>query len=257
VSLDPPPPVGQGVARFLIEAVRKMSDALPPPAADDRSGGVLSNFSHRPRLIAGAAVGVAAYVLVTMLFAPWEIRQATRLLIGWNVGAWLFLLLIARMVTDPAGDARRQAHLEDENQFVLLILGIVASAAAMAAIVWEMGPIKTLTGALKIEHVLLVLASVMSAWTFLQVMFALHYAGVYFGRNHGKMRGGLQFPGTEAPNWIEFVYEAFVIGCTFATSDVNVTTPRMRRIVVIQGVVSFFFNTIVLALAINIAAGFF
>ena len=56
---------------------------------------------------------------------------------------------------------------------------------------------------------------------------------------------------------MEFVYQAFAVGCTFASSDVNVTTPRMRRIVAIQGTVSFFFNTIILALAINIAAGFF
>ena len=68
------------------------------------------------------------------------------------------------------------------------------------------------------------------------------------------VRGGLEFPGAAEPGWGEFVYQAFVIGCTFATSDVNVTSKRMRRICVIQGVVGFFFNTIVLALTINIAA---
>ena len=120
--------------------------------------------------------------------------------------------------------------------------------AAIAAIVWELGPVKTMAGWLKTGHLALVGATVLSSWTFLQAMFALHYAGVYFGASNGGMRGGLDFPADPQPDWMEFFYQAFVIGCTFATSDVNVTSTRMRRIVVIQGVVCFFFNTIVLAL---------
>jgi len=229
-----------------------MSNAPPPAGAEKPRRGAFTTFVHRPRLLTGAAVMVVAYLLV-----PHAMREATRLLIAWNVGAWTFLVLVAIMVADPKGSAHRQAWLEDENQWMLLILGLVASCAALAAIVWELGPVKTMSGAPKAQHVALVLASLLSSWTFIQTMFALHYAGVYYGRAHGKIRGGLQFLGTETPGWMEFVYQAFTIGCTFASSDVNVTTSRMRRIVVIQGVVSFFFNAIILALAINIAAGFF
>jgi len=73
----------------------------------------------------------------------------------------------------------------------------------------------------------------------------------------GGEPGGLDFPGTSEPGWTEFVYQAFTIGCTFASSDTSVTSARMRSISVIHSVVGFLFNTIVLALAINIAAGFF
>ena len=140
---------------------------------------------------------------------------------------------------------------------MLVVLGIVASLAAMAAIVWELGPVKNMAGWEKTGHLALVGATVLSAWTFLQVMFALHYAGVYFQRHKGGIRGGLEFPGTPQPEWMEFFYQAFVIGCTFASSDVNVTSMRMRRIVVIQGVACFFFNAIILALTINVAANLF
>ena len=99
--------------------------------------------------------------------------------------------------------------------------------------------------------------TVLSAWAFLQVMFALHYAGVYFQRQKGGVRGGLEFPGAPQPDWMEFFYQAFTIGCTFASSDVNVSSKRMRRIVVIQGVACFFFNAIILALTINVAANLF
>jgi uncharacterized membrane protein len=197
---------------------------------------------------------VAAYIL---LHLGVEIREATRLLIAWNIGAWAFLVLIWHMVTNPKREASVWARPEDEGQWALVVLGVVASLAATAAIVWELGPVKNMAGWEKTGHLALVAATVLSAWTFLQVMFALHYAGVYFKRHKGVLAGGLQFPGDATPGWTEFFYQAFVIGCTFASSDVNVTSTRMRRIVVLQGVACFFFNAIILALTINVAANLF
>jgi uncharacterized membrane protein len=197
---------------------------------------------------------VAAYIPLRIGV---DVREATRLLIAWNFGAWAFLILILIMVMDPKRDASVQSRPEDENQWVLVVLGIVAALAAIAAIVWELGPVKDMTGWLKAGHLALVGATVLSAWTFLQVMFGLHYAGVYFAPQKGGVRGGLEFPGTPQPGWMEFFYQSFVIGCTFASSDVNVTSMRMRRIVVIQGVVGFFFNAIILALTINVTANLF
>jgi uncharacterized membrane protein len=197
---------------------------------------------------------IAAYVPLHLAV---EIREATRLLIAWNVGAWAFLIMILHMVMDPRRDARVQSRPEDEGQWMLVALGIVASLAAVAAIVWELGPVKTMAGWEKAGHLALVGATVLSAWTFLQVMFALHYAGVYFQRQKGGIAGGLEFPGSAQPDWTEFFYQAFTLGCTFASSDVNVSSKRMRRIVVLQGVACFFFNAIILALTINVAANLF
>ena len=197
---------------------------------------------------------VAAYVPLQLGV---DIREATRLLIAWNVGAWVFLILIAHMVTNPKREASVWSRPEDENQWVLVALGILASLAAVAAIVWELGPVKNMAGWEKAGHLALVGATVLSAWTFLQVMFALHYAGVYFQRHKGGIAGGLEFPGGAPPNWTEFFYQAFTLGCTFASSDVNVSSKRMRRIVVLQGVACFFFNAIILALTINVAANLF
>jgi uncharacterized membrane protein len=235
-----------------------MPKSPPPPSPDTAkvktSFGFLTGFPHRPRLVTGAILVVATYIALRIGV---EIREPTRLLIAWNAGAWAFLVMIALMVRDPRRDARVQARPEDENQWVLVVLGVVAALAAIAAIVWELGPVKNMTGWAKTGHLALVGATVLSAWTFLQVMFALHYAGVYFMRQKGGIHGGLEFPGNPQPNWMEFFYQAFVIGCTFASSDVNVTSKRMRRIVVIQGVVGFFFNAIILALTINITANLF
>jgi uncharacterized membrane protein len=197
---------------------------------------------------------VAAYIPLQLGV---DIREATRLLIAWNVGAWAFLLMILHMISDPRRDASVWSRPEDENQWVLVALGIVASLAATAAIVWELGPVKNMAGWEKAGHLALVALTVLSAWTFLQVMFALHYAGVYFQRHKGGVHGGLEFPGNPQPDWTEFFYQAFTLGCTFASSDVNVSSKRMRRIVVLQGVACFFFNAIILALTINVAANLF
>ncbi len=224
-----------------------MSKAPPAP-----KGKRPARWARRPRLIIGAALMVVTYFVV-----PRDFREATRLLIAWNAGAWVFLVLIAVMMADRQRDARAEAAPEDEDQRTLVVLGIVAAIAAIAAIIWELGPVKDMKGWPKAAHLGLVAASVLSSWTFIQTIFALHYAGAYYQPHAGDIRGGLEFPGAPEPGWSEFVYQSFVIGCTFATSDVNVASARMRRIVVIQGVVSFFFNTLVLALAINIAANLF
>ena len=190
-----------------------MPKSPPPPGAGKAPVGFLATFAHRPRLLAGAILMVAAYIALCLGV---EIREATRLLIAWNVGAWAFLIMILHMVTDPRREASVQSRPEDENQWVLVVLGIVAALAAIAAIVWELGPVKNMAGWPKAGHLTLVGATVLSAWTFLQVMFALHYAGVYFMRQKGGIHGGLEFPGNPQPDWMEFFYQAFVIGCTFA-----------------------------------------
>ena len=126
----------------------------------------------------------------------------------------------------------------------------------MAAIVWELGPVKDMTGLRKAEHISLVAATILSVWTFIHMMFALHYAGEYYAPGHGwGARRACDFPEEEEPGWGEFLYQAFVIGCACATADVNATSKAMRRACLVHGVVAFFFNTIILALTINIGAG--
>ena len=223
------------------------------PARKGRAG-VFARLRRRTRLMVSVAAIVIAFVAV-----PGDLRMATRALIAWNVGAWLFLALIAAMTTarGPGGAVRAHAAEEDENQSGLLILTLVAAFAAMAAIVWELGPVKEMSGLRKGEHIALVAATILSVWTFIHVMFGLHYAAEYYRPGEDGIRAGLRFPDEDTPGWGEFFYQAFVIGCACATADVNATSRAMRRACVIHGVVAFLFNTIILALTINIGAGLF
>jgi uncharacterized membrane protein len=216
--------------------------------------GFARTMRRRPRLYSGAAIMIVAYFAL----APAGLREATRALVAWNAGSWSFVALVLAMAArSPRESVRDHAWLEDENPWVLLAVGIVAAIAAMAAIVWELGPVKDLSGPPKAGHIALVAATILSAWAFIHVMFAIHYAGAYYAPDDsGGTRGGLKFPGDGDPGWGDFLYQAFVIGCACATADVNTTSPGMRVTCLVQGVVAFFFNTIILALTINIGAGF-
>ncbi len=222
------------------------------PSRKNRRRGLLSAARRRVRLIVSTLVMAAVFFVV-----PGEMRHATRALIAWNVGAGCFLTLIGVMSARSRADgARAHAAQEDENQWVLLLVAVFAATAAVAAIVWELGPVKEMAGLRKAEHVGLVGLTILTAWTFIHTMFALHYAGEYYAPAPGGVRAGLRFPEEDEPAWGDFVYQAFVIGCACATADVNATSRAMRRVCLVHGVVAFFFNTITLALTINIGAGF-
>jgi uncharacterized membrane protein len=100
-------------------------------------------------------------------------------------------------------------------------------------------------------------SSTVSSWTFTHTIFAIHYAHEYYTGPDDDLAQGLEFPGHGAPDYWDFVYYSFVIGTACATADVNVTSKSIRRITTLHCVVAFFFNTTILALTVNIGAGFF
>ena len=211
----------------------------------------------RPRLFSCIALGVVCYFLM-----PDSWRLATRCLLAWNIGVVLYLLLIAAMMlrSTPHSIVRRAAQ-QDEGRFFILLLSTVAGIASIGAIVAQLTTVKDMETAAKLLHVALSILTILTSWAFIHSMYALHYAHEFFYevRTHpdlpGRTRGGLEFTGDETPSYGDFVYFAVAIGCAAATSDTNVTSKGMRRIVTAHSVLSFFYNTTILALTINIAAG--
>ena len=155
----------------------------------------------------------------------------------------------------------RRAELQDEGRFGILVFTILASAAAFGAIVAQLGSVKDMTGIHKNLHIALASATIISAWMLIHLIFALHYAHEFVseraanGDRPAKVRGGLTFPGTQTPDYFDFLYFSYLIGVACQTADVEICSPDMRRIALIHCVLAFFFNSAVLALTINIAAG--
>lgn len=206
----------------------------------------------RPRLFASALVGVATVVWLPSAVALHEI---TRWIIGWNIGACLYLLLAARMMFWSSHERMRTRALQqDEGRIIILVLVVSSAIMCLGAIVAELGISKDIHGTLRYAHIALAALTILSAWAFTQVMFALHYAHDYYAAEARGNSGGLLFPGGHAPDYGDFLYFACVIGTSGQTADISFTTRTMRRTGLVHCILAFFFNTTLVALTINIAA---
>jgi len=199
----------------------------------------------RPRTFISIAVGVIAFLLL-----PGSLRLVTRLLVGWDVFAALYLVLVFTMVwRSGVTDIRRNAVLQDDGRFLILLLTALGAFASIAAIVFELGASNRSMPGLVLATVTIVLS-----WAAVHTAFSLHYAHEYY---RGAKPGGLQFPAgdsdDEADYW-DFVYFSFVIGMTAQVSDVGITDRIIRRTATVHGIISFVFNTALVALMVNIAA---
>jgi uncharacterized membrane protein len=198
----------------------------------------------RPRTFFSILIGILAFFLL-----PGSLRLVTRLLIGWDVFIALYLLLAYTMVLRSGlTHIRRNAVLQDDGQFLILLVTALGAFASIAAIVFELGASGRSAPQLTLATVTIALS-----WAAVHTTFALHYAHDYY--RHPP--GGLQFPSGDkedhADYW-DFVYFSFVIGMTAQVSDVGITDKTIRRTATAHGIVSFIYNTALLALTVNIAA---
>src|SRR5581483_5457461 len=128
----------------------------------------------------------------------------------------------------------------------------ISAIASLAAIVAELSTAKTLTGALRLEHIGLAGLTVFLSWAFLHTMYALHYAHEFYMEENGRRMEGLEFPDhIHEPDYWDFIYHAFIIGTACATADINITSGEVRKIATVHCMVAFFFNTTILALTVN------
>ena len=208
---------------------------------------IIKPIQAQPRLVSAVILGV-----VLGLTLPG--RTATRLLVAWDCATGLYLVLaLGMMARSNVERIRLRAAAQDEGRMVILMLTTVPALVSLVGVMVELARAKTYSGPDRWQHIALAGITVLLSWTFLHTIFAVHYAHEYYS----GPKDGLEFPGDEPPDYWDFVYYAFTIGTACATSDVNVTDKLMRRITTFQSIAAFFFNTTILALTVNIGAGFF
>jgi uncharacterized membrane protein len=226
----------------------KSEIAGPTPGRHERSQlRLLRRLWHlHVRLFVSAAFGVA--ITLALLALPW--RMPTRILVGWDAGAVLYLALIYRLMAHASiATIRQRAASNDEGALALLVLTTAAALASLAAVVAELGQARGP------YQVALGMGTVLLSWAFMHTIFALHYAREFYGRGHDNRIGGLIFPGNEEPDYWDFLYYSLVVAMTAQVSDVQITSKTIRRLTSVHGAVSFFFNVAVLALTVNIVSG--
>ncbi len=210
----------------------------------------------RPRLFVSVAAG-----LIVSFILPTEWRTVTRGLIGWNVAIWLYLCAaMVMIVRSEHRDIHRRALMQDDGRYLILTLAALSSTISFGAIFAQLANIKDMPSSAKGPHIGLALTTIVGSWFFVHMTFALHYAHEFFRVSKqdadGKWRGGIEFPGVLCPDYFDFLYFSYVIGVACATADVNITGTSLRRLVLVHCILAFFYNNAVLAMSINIGAGF-
>ena len=206
-------------------------------------------------------LGVALAGAALMFFLiPAATALHTRLLVSWDTGSLLYLgLAWALMVRADSAMTRDHVLDQDQSAYFIFILVLIAACAAIVAMGFLVSTLKGLAPWPRVWHLSLSIFALMSSWCLIQTVFAFHYARSYYGngrrRGHAAdLAGGLNFPGHEPPDYLDFAYYSFVVGMTSQVSDVIVSSRPMRHTTTVHGVLSFVFNMAILALSINIMA---
>lgn len=210
-------------------------------------------ITARPNLAIGVLCG-----LLSWPFLPAWLAAATKALLAWNTGVIVYLVLSAWLFVRQRPDRMRiDAERQEEGEWTIFWITLAAVIFSFVAILGVFANTKDQHGSVRDLHVALVAVTLFLSWLMTHTSFAYRYAHEYYELKPGssEVEGGLDFPGGEEPDYFDFVYFALVIGMTFQVSDVEITSRKFRRLATLQGLLGFLFNTIILALTVNIAAG--
>jgi len=214
-------------------------------------------FAARPRLVGAFLLGLLA-AAVARLWAG--LQPSTSLILGWDA---LCLGYLGTMLLKMGGCApdqmRALAKADDEGRVTILTLVLAAALTAIVAIALELSLAKAAHGAERGLRIALAFGTLVASWLMVHLIFALHYAHGYYDRDEDGAADarGLRFPGEEEPDYWDFLHFALIIGVASQTADIAISAKQLRRLCTVHALFSFSFNTVIVALTINLLAGLF
>lgn len=215
-------------------------------------------LSHRWRVRSRLILSALCSLIASFLLPSW-FSLSTRILCIWDAGMLCFLASTwVLMVQAIPKTMRRNAQSEDEGRLVILSLITAAACASILAIAFILRETKDKDISIVIPHVILAVITIIGSWLLVHTIFAMHYAHEYYQDHKTQSEskaGGLDFPEDIEPDYWDFLYFSFVIGMTSQVSDVEITSRSLRRLTLVHSILSFFFNTAIVAMSINIIAG--
>jgi len=198
-------------------------------------------------------LGSTLLAIVVYLVLPQVGGTVPRFLVSWDLGVASYLVLTwAMAVRSTTGKLQQRAAQEDETALVFLILTLSAAVISLVAIGIELSGIHDANGQAG-ARLAVACVTILCSWFFVHTIYAIHYAHEYYG-DKGERRG-LAFPHEDKPDYWDFLYFSFNLGAAAQTSDVVIISKRMRRLALAHTILSFLFNTTILALAVNVGAG--
>lgn len=202
------------------------------------------------------------FALLVLLGTTFKVRFPINLMLTWlaYAGCSLFFAWVTIFSSHPK-EVSKIAHRQDSSRTLVFLFVVGASFISLMAILILLQGTSGLSKSAAHLHVLLSIACVVVSWWLVHTIFTLRYAHFYYcGMEHeGELadepEGGLEFPGKQEPDYLDFAYFSFVIGMTFQVSDVEISSRRIRRLSLMHALISFAFNTVILALSINVILG--
>ena len=218
-------------------------------------GPLFERLHSAHKLLICIIIAIIVYFIVKIQ----NLDELTHLMIGWNVFSLCMIIMswITFSIT-TSQQIREQARVQDSSRvliFVTVLISTFASFLAVALLLLAKKEYKN-TEAL---HLIIAVGGMLFSWILIHTIFALRYAHIFYQNDKTKPQihaAGLEFPDDKKPEYLDFAYFSFVIGMTFQVSDVQITSKRLRRLVLLHGILSFGYNTIMISLTINLIAGF-
>jgi uncharacterized membrane protein len=215
---------------------------------------VIHKLHEAHKLILGLLLAVIAWFVIPVD----RLDNLPHLMLGWDVFALTLLILNwITFFTTSSQDIRKRAKVEDSSRIVIFSLVLVCTFASMLAVI-----LLLVTRSEKQDwkglYLTVAIAGMVFSWLLVHTIYTLRYAHLYYGNRPDKKdthAGGLDFPEEEHPDFMDFAYFSFVLGMTFQVSDIQITSKSLRRMALMHGMLSFGYNTIIVALTINVVAG--
>ncbi|MES2848287.1 MAG: DUF1345 domain-containing protein [Bacteroidota bacterium] len=210
-----------------------------------------SNFFNRLKPWQRTLLAIVVALTAFFIIPPCDNRYFNSLIIlDFFSSAYLLFCWIV-LLTMPISSIRRNASKEDGSKPFVFATIILASLAGMVSVLLLILNKDTVLVS-KNLFLLVSVSGIIFSWAIVHTVFTFHYAHLFYS---GKSEGGLDFPGDEKPDYLDFAYFSFIIGCTFQVSDVEISSKKIRRVVLLHGLLAFMLNTFVVALTINIVSG--
>lgn len=210
-------------------------------------------FHSLYKLLVALASGLLAWACLRFLIND----NRTAMMAGWDL--FSLLLIIFEWITfarTSVAQIKVQAGIQDLRRTLVFILVLAAALFSILAVIL-MITTKAEGETVVAARMPVAIAGMMLSWFLIHTLFTLRYAHIYYGHdvaNPGNHAGGLLFPNDKKPDYFDFAYFSFVLGMTFQVSDVGISAKKLRRLALFHGLIAFGYNTVMIALVINIIA---
>ena len=219
-------------------------------AQNNKSLPLIDRLSGFQKLFICLLLGIIAFVIT-----PSGMESLVRLMIGWDTfSIFMVVFGIITFFQTTAQQIRAQAKVQDENRVVIFSIVLIATLAGLIAVIILIIT-KTENSSHSALKIPLAVAGMFLSWLLIHTTFTLRYAHIFYGNHREKPdtnAGGLEFPKEDKPDYMDFAYFSFNIGMTFQVSDVEITSKRLRKLVLLHSLISFIYATIMIALTINV-----